>query len=273
LALWNRLYDEPGFGIWLANFREIFTDEAANAEFSEYIADRIRQRVDDPEVAEKLIPKDHGFGIQRVPLETNYYEAYNRDNVHLVDASETPIERITPTGIRTSDRDYEFDIIVYATGFDAFTGAFDRIDIQGVGGQRLRDKWADGPMTYLALLVHGFPNMLMVAGPQLAATNFPRAIETAVEWTTPFLEYVWEHGYTRFEATPEAEREWVDHVAEMYEPLLLRKAKSWITGYNSNLDGHEYGKTRYNIYNGGGPRYAARLREVADEGYRGVTFA
>ena len=147
-------------------------DENANAEFSEYIAERIRQRVDDPELAEKLIPKDHGFGIQRVPLETGYFETYNRDNVTFVDAGETPIERITESGIQTSDQHYEFDIIVYATGFDAFTGAFDRIDIRGVNGESLRDKWADGPVTYLGLLVEGFPNLLMISGPQTASTNF-----------------------------------------------------------------------------------------------------
>lgn len=270
--LWDRLYDGPGFGIWLQNFIEIFTNEEANAEFSAYIADRIRQRVDDPELAERLIPKDHGFGIQRVPLETNYFEAYNRDNVHLVDATETPIERITPTGLRTSDREYEFDVIVYATGFDAFTGAFDRIDIQGVGGQKLRDKWADGPVTYLGLLVSGFPNLVMLAGPQTAATNFPRGAELAVNWATQLLEYLWENGYSRIDADAEAEQQWVEHVAQMYEPLLLRKAKSWITGYNSNLEGHEYGKMRLNIYNGGGPRYAARLQKVADAEYEGIAL-
>ena len=146
LAKWEKLYGEPGFGIWLANFRDIFMNEEANAEFSEFIADKIRSRVNDPVVAEKLIPKDHGFGVQRVPLETRYYEAYNRDNVHLVDLKETPIERITPNG-HPHDRaaTYEFDIIVYATGFDAVTGAYDRIDIRGVGGQSLKDKWATGP--------------------------------------------------------------------------------------------------------------------------------
>ena len=273
LELWDRLYDGPGFGIWLQNFVEIFMDADANAEFSDYIADRIRQRVDDPELAEKLIPKDHGFGIQRVPLETNYFETYNRDNVLLVDASETPIERITPTGVRTTDQDYDVDLIVYATGFDAFTGAFDRIDIRGIGGRKLRAKWADGPITYLGLTVSGFPNMLMLAGPQIAATNFPRAVETAIDWSTPLLEYMWEHGYTRFEATAEAEQEWFDHVIDMYKPFLLRTAKSWITGYNSNLDGHEYGKTRYNLYNGGGPKYAAVINEVADNDYRGFAFS
>jgi len=129
LKLWDRLHDAPGFGIWLANFREIFIDEAANAEFSEYIAERIRRRVKDPAVADKLIPKDHGFGIQRVPLETNYFEAYNRPNVKLIDLQETPLTRVTEKGLRTTERDYEFDIIVYATGFDAITGAFDHIDI------------------------------------------------------------------------------------------------------------------------------------------------
>ena len=273
IALWDRLYDGPGFGIWLQNFVEIFIDEDANAEFSEYIADRIRQRVEDPEVAEKLIPKDHGFGVQRVPLETNYYEAYNRQNVHLVDASETPIERITATGVRTSDKHYDVDLIVYATGFDAFTGAFDRIDIRGVGGAKLRDKWADGPITYMGMFVSGFPNMVMLAGPQMAATNFPRGIEAAVDWVTPLLEYAWEHGYTRFDIEADAEQQWFDHVVDMYKPLLLRTAKSWITGYNSNLDGHEYGKMRYNIYNGGGPRYAARLSEIEDRDYEGLSFS
>ncbi len=271
-ALWDKLYDEPGFGIWLRNFVEIFIDEDANAEFSEYIADRIRQRVHDPELAEKLIPKDHGFGIQRVPLETHYFEAYNRDNVELVDSTETPIVRITPTGIDTTDDAFEFDVIVYSTGFDAFTGAFDRIDIRGSDGQKLREKWAGGPVTYLGIAVSGFPNLVMLAGPQSAATNFPRGAELAVNWVTPFFEYMWEHGYRRFDVDEAAETAWCEHVQEMYEGLLIRKAKSWITGYNSNVDGHEYGKTRYNIYNGGGPKYAKRLHEVAANDYDGLRF-
>ena len=269
-ALWDELYDGPGFGIWLRNFVEIFTDEDANAEFSAYIAERIRRRVDDPVLAEKLIPKDHGFGIQRVPLETGYFEAYNRNNVELIDSASTPIVRITPTGIDTTDRHFEFDVIIYATGFDAFTGAFDRIDIRGAGGRRLREKWADGPLTYLGLLVSGMPNLVMLAGPQHASTNFPRGAELAVDWVTPFLQYLWAHGYTRFDAAEDAEQAWVAHVKDMYEGLLLRKAKSWITGYNSNLDGHEYGKTRYNVYTGGGPKYARRLRECAEQGYAGI---
>jgi cation diffusion facilitator CzcD-associated flavoprotein CzcO len=274
LAMWERLYGESGFGIWLANFREIFMDEDANAEFSEFIAGKIRARVHDPALAEKLIPKDHGFGVQRVPLETRYYEAYNRDNVHLVDLTETPIERITPTGIRTTERDYEFDIIIYATGFDAMTGSFDRIDIRGVGGQKLREKWNHGPITYLGMLVNGFPNLITLAGPQSgsASTNYPRGIEVGVDWATGLLQHMWKHGHTRVEATQDAEEEWTQHVAYMYSRVLMRKAKGWFTGYNSNVEGHEEGQIRFFVYNGGAPKYRTRIDEVADQGYKGLVF-
>jgi len=270
--LWDRLYDEPGFGIWLENFPEIFADEEANAEMSAYIADRIRQRVDDPELAERLIPKDHGFGVQRLPLETGYYETYNRSNVELVDAAETPITRITPTGLETSDRSFDVDVIVYATGFDSFTGAFDQIDIRGLGGKRLREKWAEGPVTHLGAMIADFPNFLMVMGPQTAAANFPLSAEQSVNWITPFLQHMWIHGYHRFDVEDAAEAAWFEHVKKMYEGALLRKAKSFFTGYNSNIEGHEYGKIRYNIYNGGVPRYAKMLREVADSNYEGIRF-
>ena len=270
--LWDRLYDEPGFGIWLQNFYEIFVDEKANAEISNYIAERIRQRVNDPMLAERLIPKDHGFGVQRLPLETGYFETYNRANVELVDAVETPIVRVTPGGLETSDRSFEFDVIVYATGFDSFTGALDQIDIQGSGGERLRNKWAAGPVTYLGLMISEFPNFLMLMGPQTAAANFPRAAEMSVDWVTPFLEHMWAQGHQRFDVNETSEAEWVEHVKAMYKGALLRKAKSFFTGYNSNIEGHEYGKTRYNIYNGGVPRYANIVNKVAENDYEGVNF-
>jgi cation diffusion facilitator CzcD-associated flavoprotein CzcO len=274
LKLWDKLYDSPGFGIWLANFREIFTDEVANAEFSEYVAERIRRRVKDPKTAEKLIPKDHGFGVQRVPLETRYYEAYNRPNVHLVDLSETPLKCVTETGLRTTERDYEFDIIVYATGFDAITGAFDHIDIRGTDGQTLRDKWRDSCSSYLGMMVHGFPNFLMPAGPQSgsASTNYPRGIETGVNWSTDFLKHVRERAITRFEPTAAAEARWTDHVVGMYSMMLMRKAKGWFTGYNSNVAGHEEGKVRYFVYNGGAPKYVNIINEVAADGYADVVL-
>ncbi len=133
-AFWEELYASPGFGIWVGNFKDILTDRAANKAISDFVANKIRQRVKDPVTAEKLIPKNHGFGTRRVPMETHYYEVYNQPNVELVDLHETPIERVTETGIKTAAKDYEFDIIVYATGFDAITGSFDRIDIRGTDG-------------------------------------------------------------------------------------------------------------------------------------------
>jgi len=272
-AFWDELYEQPGFGIWLANFVETFIDEAANAELSAYIAERIRRRVKDPVLAEKLIPKDHGFGIQRLPLETGYFETYNRDNVELVDSKATPVECITATGLRTSDREFEFDVIVYATGFDAFTGAYDRIDIRGLGGKKLRDKWADGPVTYLGMLVSGFPNMVMLGGPQTAAANFPRGSEIAIDWIMPLLEHLWAGDHRRFDAKPEAEQAWFDAVKASYQGMLMSKAQSWITGYNSNLAGHEYGHTRYNIFATGGAEYAKHLKAAAAGEYQGIAFS
>src|SRR5207244_3248273 len=143
------------------NFRDVMSDPVANEDFAEFVRNKIRARVKDPKVAEMLAPKNHPFGSKRVPLETEYYEAYNRDNVQLVSIKETPIERITPKGIKTSDREYEFDVIIYATGFDAITGALTRIDIRGEGGQTLRDKWTKGPRTYLGIQTAGFPNFFI----------------------------------------------------------------------------------------------------------------
>jgi cation diffusion facilitator CzcD-associated flavoprotein CzcO len=272
LAFWEQLYASPGFGIWLGNFRDVLMDEEANAEFSAFVANKIRQRVKDPVTAEKLIPKDHGFGVQRVPMETNYYEAYNRDNVHLVDLEETPIERITPTGLRTSQCDYDVDVIVYATGFDAITGSFDRIDITGVDGQRLRDKWSDGPITYLGMRdPHRLPDTLRGSAGRIGVDELPRGIETSADWIMGLVDYMREHHYTRVETTTEAEQAWNEHVVDMYNMLLLRKAKSWFTGYNTNIDGRD--KPRYLIYNGGAPRYRKRLAEVIENDYEGFVFA
>jgi cation diffusion facilitator CzcD-associated flavoprotein CzcO len=272
---WDELYDQPGFAILAANFAEIFFDEAANQEMTEYIADRIRQRVDDPEVAEKLIPSDHGFGMQRLPLETHYFEAYNRDNVHLVDLSESPIERITANGIQTSAAHHDLDVIVYATGFDAITGGYDRIEICGVDGQTLSDKWRDSPRTLLGVLTHGFPNMFMVAGPQSASgsTNFPRAIETGVNWVTGLIEHARECACSRVEARPDSEQEWVDEVVQAHERMLFRRSKGWFTGYNSNVAGHQEGKIRYQAFFGGAPRYSKKLDECAADGYHGIELS
>jgi hypothetical protein len=192
----------------------------------------------------------------------------------LGDISETPIVEVTETGLRTTEREYEFDIIVYATGFDAITGAFDQIDIQGVGAAKLRDKWSEGPSTFLGMLVHGFPNLFMPSGPQSgsASTNYPRGIETGVNWCTKLLEYMRKNGYSRAEPSLAAEERWTAHVKKMYSAMLMRKAKSWFTGYNSNVPGHEYGKVRYLVYNGGAPKYVTKINEVAEKGYEGIVF-
>ncbi len=273
-ALWDDLYEQPGFAILAGNFAEVFVDERANEELSSYIADRIRRRVDDPTVAEKLIPKDHGFGLQRLPLETRYFEAYNRPNVHLVDLAETPIVRLTATGIETTSAHYELDLIVYATGFDAITGGYDRIDVRGVDGQSLRDKWRDSPSTYVGMMSHGFPNLAMVAGPQSASgsTNFPRAIETTVNWITDLLRHAREGGMSRFEATAEAEQVWVSEVERAHERMLFKRSKGWFTGYNSNVEGHHAGTVRYQAYFGGSPRYSAVIAKAAQERYPSIEF-
>ena len=252
---------------------KVLTESDANAEYSEFVANKIRQRVSDPDTAEKLIPKDHGFGTRRVPLETGYYETFNRDNVTLVDLNETPIKRITAGGIKTTDQVHLFDVIIYATGFDAITGAFDRMDITGRDNQKLRDKWREGPSTYLGLQTNGFPNLTTLAGPQSASvgTNYPRGIEDAVDWTAALIKYMLDHGYESVEANALAEQEWTQLVKESYEGLLLTDVKSWFTGYNSNVDGHD--ETRYLVYFGGAPEYRKRLTEIADNDYEGFQFS
>jgi cation diffusion facilitator CzcD-associated flavoprotein CzcO len=270
-AFFEKLYAEPGFGIWQGNFRDILIDRKANALISDFVARKIRQRVNDPEVAEKLIPKNHGFGTRRVPLETRYYEVYNQDNVELVDITATPIERITPRGIKTSDREYEFDIIIYATGFDAITGGFDRIDIRGAGGARLKDRWKSGPETYLGVLVDGFPNMTMLMGPHTALGNIPRSIEYNVDWVTGLLRYARETNLTRVEATAMGVTAWTDHVKALGAGLLSNEVNSWMTGYNTNVDGKQ---TRIVArYSGSAPAYRARCDEVAARQYQELALA
>jgi cation diffusion facilitator CzcD-associated flavoprotein CzcO len=269
-AFWEKLYGEPGFGIWQANFRDILVDRDANALISEFVARKIRQRVKDPVVAERLIPKNHGFGTRRLPLETHYYEVYNQPNVKLVDINETPIECITPYGIRTSDADYEFDMIIYATGFDAITGAFDRIDITGIDGRRLKDVWRDGPQTYLGVLVEGFPNMLMAMGPHAGLGNFPRAAEYNVDWVTDLIRHARENGLTRIAATHAGTERWTEHVKAMGQGLLANEVDSWMTGINRNIEGKNTRKIMR--YSGGYPAYREHCDAVAAEGYHEISL-
>jgi cation diffusion facilitator CzcD-associated flavoprotein CzcO len=270
-AFFEKLYSEPGFGIWQGNFRDILIDRKANATISEFVARKIRQRVKDQKVAEKLIPRNHGFGTRRLPLETFYYEVYNQDNVELIDITETPIDRITPKGIKTSDREYEFDIIIYATGFDAITGSFDRIDFRGVDGVRLQDKWKNGPQTYLGVMVDGFPNMMMLMGPHTALGNIPRSIEYNVDWVTGLIRHARESGLTRVEATATGVTSWTDHVKALGVGLLSNEVNSWMTGYNTNVEGKQ---TRIVArYSGSAPAYRARCDEVAAKRYQELSLA
>jgi cation diffusion facilitator CzcD-associated flavoprotein CzcO len=272
-AFWEQLYGESGFSIWMANFRDVLTDPKANALFSDFVARKIRQRVKDPAVAEMLIPRCHGFGTRRVPQETGYFEAYNLPHVRLVDTRKTPIERITETGIKTTDADHAFDMIIYATGFDAITGAFDRIEFRGTGGQRLTDHWVDGPKTYLGLMSAGFPNMLTIVGPHNASTrcNIPRCIEQNVDWVTGLMHAARDRRITRIEATPEAEADWSRHIEELADGMLYTQIDSWATGINSNVEGRNV--RRILQYQGGAPAYRARCDEVAANNYKGMVLS
>jgi cation diffusion facilitator CzcD-associated flavoprotein CzcO len=264
-AFYEKLYGERGFGIWQGNFRDILIDRKANATISDFVARKIRARVKDQRMAEKLIPKNHGFGTRRLPLETFYYEVYNRDNVELVDIMETPIERITPKGIKTGEKEYEFDIIIFATGFDAITGSFDRIDFRGADGARLKDKWRHGPETYLGIMVDGFPNMMMLMGPHTALGNIPRSIEYSVDWVTGLIRFARENNLTRLEATSAGVASWTDHVKALGVGLLSNEVNSWMTGINSNVEGKQ---TRIVArYSGSAPAYRAKCDAVAAKGY------
>ena len=262
---WEKLYKSPGFGIWVGNFRDLMTDRQTNAWMSDFIARKIRQRVKDPAVAEKLIPKDHGFGTRRVPLESGYFEIYNQANVELIDLRETPIERITPAGIRTAQRDFEFDMIIYATGFDALTGAYDQIDIRGTNGRRLKDQWAQGARTFQGFQSADFPNLLMVMGPMGALGNIPRVIEYNVEWVSKLLKHMQTKGLTRVEARPESVQAWMEVVKSASIGLLSNEVDSWMTGVNTNVEG----KTERVLsrFSGTGPDFRSRCDAVAANGY------
>jgi len=263
---WERLYASPGFGIWQGNFKDILTNPKANKAISDFIADKIRGRVNDPAIAEKLIPKDHGFGTKRVPLETRYYESYNQENVELIDISQTPIRRITERGILTSEKEFQFDFIIYATGFDAIFGSYNRIDIRGVSKRTLKEQWDEELATFLGIQTSGYPNMFMIIGPYAMAGNNPRAIEYQVNWVTELIKYMNDHDLTRAEASPKAQREWREYVVEQGKDLLRNDVDSWQTGINMNLEGRQ--KRIVGMYSGGQPSYRRRCEEVAQNGYK-----
>ncbi|MGD0107374.1 MAG: NAD(P)/FAD-dependent oxidoreductase [Rhodopila sp.] len=267
-AEFDRRWDAGGFGFWLSNYKDMFFDKAANDICSEYLKQKIRDTVRDPVVAERLIPKTYGYGTKRQPLDTNYFEMYNKPNVDLVDIKETPIEEITPKGIRTSQKEYDFDTIVFATGFDALTGALLKIRIIGRGGKTLQQKWDDGPHAYLGIAIAGFPNLFTITGPGSPSvmSNMPVSIEQHVQWISGFIDFMRKHHIATMEATQEAENAWTAHVAEVADGTLFPTADSWYLGANIP------GKPRvFMPYLGGVGTYREKCDEIAAAGYTGFS--
>ncbi len=261
-AQYERLWQEPGFAKWLSNFYDVMLPGEANEDYAEFVRNKIRERVHNPEVAEMLVPKDHMFGSKRLPCESGYYEVYNRDNVLLVDVRKAPIRRITPTGLQTAEADYELDVIIFATGYDAVTGSLNRINIRGIGGQLLTDKYANGPRTYLGIQSSGFPNMFTINSASVG--NFVRAAEPLVEWVTDCIRYVRENEYVRISPTVAAEDEWVNHVNEEGSKILRSQANSWYVGANIP------GKARALLTSPDtAPIMRAKRADVAANGYEG----
>jgi cyclohexanone monooxygenase len=251
----------------LRAFTDILTDPRSNKYIADFARAKIRQTVRDPRTAELLCPRDDvPFGAKRLCVDTGYYESFNRDNVSLVDVAFSPIIEATEHGLRTAERDYKFDMIVFATGFDALTGALLAIDIRGSGGGSLRKKWAHGPKAYLGLAISGFPNLFTIAGPGSPSvlSNVVHSIETHVDWITSLLNKAHTNAVTRIEARLDAESEWVAHCNEVASKTLLPRANSWYMG--ANIDG----KPRvFMPYAGGVPAYRRIIENVVAKDYEG----
>ncbi|MFC4001274.1 flavin-containing monooxygenase [Prauserella oleivorans] len=253
----------------LQAYTDLLADERANETAAEFVRGKIREIVKDPKKAEILSPKGYAFGTKRPCLDTGYYETFNNDHVHLVDLRETPLVEITDKGVRTSDREYEVDSLVLATGFDAMTGALLNIDIHGKGGITLKEKWAEGPMTYLGLGVSGFPNLFTITGPGSPSvlSNMIVSIEQHVEWIADLLDHMRKRELTSVEATEAAEKEWTDHVQECGEATLYTKTDSWYMGANVP------GKPRvFMPYIGGVGAYREKCEQVAAQDYEGFAL-
>ena len=264
----ERRWGHGGLMMW-EPFTDVLRDERANEVVAEFVREKIREAVKDPELAEKLCPKGFPYGAKRLCVGTDYYETFNRDNISLVDLNEQPIERVMANGIRTTERDYEFDAIVLATGFDAMTGAILKMDLIGRGGATMREKWAAGPRTHMGIMMADFPNLFMITGPgsPAAFSNLVLSIEQHVEWVTDCLSYVRDKGCDRIEPTREAEDEWCDRLNERASKTLFPRANSWYMGANIP------GKPRaFMVYLGGVGPYREHCEEVARDGYPGFAM-
>ncbi|TMJ65679.1 MAG: NAD(P)/FAD-dependent oxidoreductase [Alphaproteobacteria bacterium] len=250
---------------FLGAYKDLMVDQAANDTAAEFVRAKIREKVRDARVAELLAPKNT-IGCKRLCIDIGYYETFNRPNVSLVDVSESGIEAITQQGVKVEGREYKVDAIVFATGFDAMTGALLKIDIRGKGGLSLREKWREGPRTYLGLGMAGFPNLFTITGPGSPSvlTNMLPTIEQHVDWIADCLGYLRDHGLARIEPSEQAEQDWGAHVGELAGRTLRYTCGSWYLGVNIP------GKPRvFMPYIGGFPRYIEKCSEVAGKGYEG----
>jgi cation diffusion facilitator CzcD-associated flavoprotein CzcO len=257
-------------GLWfLGAYKDLMVDQEANDTAAEFVRGKIRERVRDPEIAELLAPKNT-IGCKRLCVDIGYYEAFNRPNVTLIDVSQSPIEAITPRGVKAKGREHEVDAIVFATGFDAMTGALLKIDIRGRGGLALGDKWREGPRAYLGVAMAGFPNLFTITGPGSPSvlTNMLPTIEQHVDWIADGLAHMRARNFGRIEPSLAAEDEWVAHVGEAAGRTLRYTCGSWYLGVNIP------GKPRvFMPYIGGFPKYIQRCNEVAAAGYEGFVLS
>ena len=262
-AFYEKLWCSPGFAKFSSNYADMLTNEAANAEWCAFIAEKIRGIVQDPGTAEKLIPRDHGYGGKRPPYVTGYYEAFNEANVRLVDLRESPIVRVTRSGIETTDGLQDFDVIVWATGFDFGTGALVRMGIRGRNGVKLEEYWADGPKTFLGLMCHGFPNFFFPGGPHGSAGNNPRYSGDQSDFINDALVYVRTHGHRTIEVPASKEDEWTTMVNVEAEKAGFGKVSYF---YGLNIPGKP---RRYLINPSGRPNLLKIMSEVVGSNYEG----
>ncbi|HEY8478421.1 MAG TPA: NAD(P)/FAD-dependent oxidoreductase [Spirillospora sp.] len=267
-AYYRRVWDDPDNTLTslLSGYNDLIINKESNDTIAQFVRDRIAEIVKDPDVAARLQPWDHPLGAKRPCLGTNYYETFNLPHVRLVDVRETPLTEITSAGLRTSQEEFAFDIIVFATGFDAMTGALLAIDVRGRGGRRLADVWAEGPRTYLGIAVAGFPNLFTITGPGSPSvlSNMTVSIEQHVEWVSDAIAAMRAAGKRTMEATAEAQDAWTRHVDEVARATLYPAADSWYMGANVP------GKPRvFMPYPGGVGTYRQQCEEIAAAGYEG----
>jgi cation diffusion facilitator CzcD-associated flavoprotein CzcO len=267
-AVYERLWGTGGMRFFTA-FTDLFTNPAANETAQAFVRDHIRAVVRDPVVAELLVPRDQPIGVKRPPLDDDYYETFNRDNVELVDVRAAPITGMKGGSLTTAEAAYDLDDLVLATGFDAMTGALIAMDIRGRGGARLGEHWRQGPQTYLGLAMAGFPNLFTVTGPLSPSVlaNMPTAVEQHVDWIAGCIAHMRQDGLTAIEADEAAEQAWTDHTAEVVSHTLYPRSSSWYFG--SNIPGKP---RRFGVYVGGFSNYRAQCEAVARKGYEGFRF-